>query len=262
MRAMRAIRTARSSRPTRAPTRRRGPRSIRTRCSSVRCTCRSSRRWCASLRVGPFGGLAEVNVLDIDATGSLHGQAAFPVPGIAVLGARGVDDRRHRDDRAPRHVAAPRLRRRLRRERAPRVACTRCRSSCGRMRSASRSRPRRSSCSTTAIRSRSCRSCRLLLRRRVPRARRRKSPHRKSANLGSKIRHGGCSYGHHHDEEPPPCCDRHHPPRPSAASSRTPRPRASSPRIPTSDQVADQAAERDRRSRSASSPTGTSPRAT
>ncbi|HET7500327.1 MAG TPA: hypothetical protein VFK02_04965 [Kofleriaceae bacterium] len=36
--------------------------------------------------VGAFGGRAEVNVLDIDATGSLHGQAAFPVPGISALG--------------------------------------------------------------------------------------------------------------------------------------------------------------------------------
>lgn len=37
------------------------------------------------LSIGPFGGIAEINVLDIDATGSLHGQAAFPVPGIAAL---------------------------------------------------------------------------------------------------------------------------------------------------------------------------------
>lgn len=38
------------------------------------------------LRVGPFGGIPEVNVLDVDATGSLHGTAAFPVPGIQLLG--------------------------------------------------------------------------------------------------------------------------------------------------------------------------------
>jgi hypothetical protein len=37
--------------------------------------------------VGAFGGQAELNLLDIDATGSLHGQAAFPVPGISMLGA-------------------------------------------------------------------------------------------------------------------------------------------------------------------------------
>ncbi len=37
------------------------------------------------LRVGMFGPVSEVDVLDIDATGSLHGQAAFPVPGIDVL---------------------------------------------------------------------------------------------------------------------------------------------------------------------------------
>jgi hypothetical protein len=36
--------------------------------------------------VGPFGGRAEMNLLDIDATGSLHGQAAFPVPAIGLLG--------------------------------------------------------------------------------------------------------------------------------------------------------------------------------
>ncbi len=36
--------------------------------------------------VGAFAGQPEINVLDIDATGSLHGQAAFPVPGIGLLG--------------------------------------------------------------------------------------------------------------------------------------------------------------------------------
>src|SRR5678815_204762 len=36
--------------------------------------------------VGVFGGWAELNLLDIDATGSLHGQAAFPVPAISALG--------------------------------------------------------------------------------------------------------------------------------------------------------------------------------
>jgi hypothetical protein len=36
--------------------------------------------------VGAFGGRAEMNLLDIDATGSLHGQAAFPVPAIGLLG--------------------------------------------------------------------------------------------------------------------------------------------------------------------------------
>jgi hypothetical protein len=39
------------------------------------------------LSVGTFGGVAEMNLLDIDATGSLHGQAAFPVPAIRTLGA-------------------------------------------------------------------------------------------------------------------------------------------------------------------------------
>ena len=37
-------------------------------------------------RVGAFGGHAELDILDIDATGSLHGQAAFPVPGQQLLG--------------------------------------------------------------------------------------------------------------------------------------------------------------------------------
>lgn len=36
--------------------------------------------------IGAFGGHAELNLLDIDATGSLHGQAAFPVPAISALG--------------------------------------------------------------------------------------------------------------------------------------------------------------------------------
>jgi hypothetical protein len=35
---------------------------------------------------GRFGGHPELNLLDIDATGSLHGQVAFPVPGIALIG--------------------------------------------------------------------------------------------------------------------------------------------------------------------------------
>ncbi|MBC7976142.1 MAG: hypothetical protein H7138_14315, partial [Myxococcales bacterium] len=38
------------------------------------------------IQVGPFDGRAELNLLDMDATGSLHGQAAFPVPAISVLG--------------------------------------------------------------------------------------------------------------------------------------------------------------------------------
>jgi hypothetical protein len=37
-------------------------------------------------RAGAFGGHPEVNVFDIDATGSLHGQVAFPVPGIGLIG--------------------------------------------------------------------------------------------------------------------------------------------------------------------------------
>jgi hypothetical protein len=36
--------------------------------------------------IGPFGGRAELNLLDIDATGSLHGAVAFPVPAISALG--------------------------------------------------------------------------------------------------------------------------------------------------------------------------------
>lgn len=39
-----------------------------------------------AINIGAFGGRAEMNVFDIDATGSLHGQAAFPVPAISMLG--------------------------------------------------------------------------------------------------------------------------------------------------------------------------------
>ncbi len=39
------------------------------------------------LNLGAFGGIGEMNLLDIDATGSLHGQVAFPVPAISTLGA-------------------------------------------------------------------------------------------------------------------------------------------------------------------------------
>jgi hypothetical protein len=35
---------------------------------------------------GAFHGRAEMGLLDIDATGSLHGQVAFPLPGIGLLG--------------------------------------------------------------------------------------------------------------------------------------------------------------------------------
>lgn len=37
-------------------------------------------------RAGAFAGHPELNLFDIDATGSLHGQVAFPVPGIGLLG--------------------------------------------------------------------------------------------------------------------------------------------------------------------------------
>jgi hypothetical protein len=36
--------------------------------------------------VGRFGGRPELNLMDIDATGSMHGQVAFPVPGIGLAG--------------------------------------------------------------------------------------------------------------------------------------------------------------------------------
>jgi hypothetical protein len=36
--------------------------------------------------VGRFGGHPELNLMDIDATGSMHGQVAFPVPGIGLSG--------------------------------------------------------------------------------------------------------------------------------------------------------------------------------
>jgi hypothetical protein len=40
-----------------------------------------------AVNAGSFAGTPEIIVSDLDATGSLHGQVAFPVPGIAVLGA-------------------------------------------------------------------------------------------------------------------------------------------------------------------------------
>ncbi len=40
--------------------------------------------------VGRFGGVAEMSLFDIDATGSLHGTVAFPVPGIGING-HGID---------------------------------------------------------------------------------------------------------------------------------------------------------------------------
>lgn len=60
------------------------------------------------LRLGSFAGLPELNLLDIDATGSLHGQASFPAPAVATLGdaidgvgntalAVRLDDSRHHD---------------------------------------------------------------------------------------------------------------------------------------------------------------------
>lgn len=40
-----------------------------------------------AVNAGTFGGIAELTVFDIDATGSLHGEVGFPVPGIALLGS-------------------------------------------------------------------------------------------------------------------------------------------------------------------------------
>jgi hypothetical protein len=37
-------------------------------------------------RTGAFGGHPELDIFDIDATGSLHGQVALPVPGIGLIG--------------------------------------------------------------------------------------------------------------------------------------------------------------------------------
>lgn len=39
------------------------------------------------LNIGAIANIAELNLLDIDGTGSLHGQASFPVPAISTLGA-------------------------------------------------------------------------------------------------------------------------------------------------------------------------------
>jgi len=38
------------------------------------------------INFGAYSGRAELNLFDIDATGSMHGQVAFPVPGISALG--------------------------------------------------------------------------------------------------------------------------------------------------------------------------------
>jgi len=70
------------------------------------------------VRAASFSGRAELNLFDIDATGSLHGQVAFPVPGISVLG-HAIDGVGNTRDRGPHGShAAPRLRRGLRRDRA------------------------------------------------------------------------------------------------------------------------------------------------
>ncbi len=39
-----------------------------------------------AVNAGHYSGIREITLFDIDATGSLHGQVAFPVPGIEVLG--------------------------------------------------------------------------------------------------------------------------------------------------------------------------------
>jgi hypothetical protein len=39
-----------------------------------------------AVRIGPFAGVSEMSLLDIDATGSLHGQVGFPVPAHSMLG--------------------------------------------------------------------------------------------------------------------------------------------------------------------------------
>src|SRR4029079_11743528 len=47
-------------------------------------------QWAPLVRVanlGAFGGRAELNLIDIDATGSLHAQVATPVPANGLLGS-------------------------------------------------------------------------------------------------------------------------------------------------------------------------------
>jgi hypothetical protein len=68
--------------------------------------------------IGVFGGIAEMNLLDIDAHPLAARPAAFPVPAISALG-RAVDAVGNNRGRDPhRQLAAPRLRRRLSRQRA------------------------------------------------------------------------------------------------------------------------------------------------
>ncbi|MEZ4366276.1 MAG: hypothetical protein R2939_08295 [Kofleriaceae bacterium] len=43
-------------------------------------------------RIGGLSGRGMVGVLDVDATGSRHGQAAFPLPGISILASAMADD--------------------------------------------------------------------------------------------------------------------------------------------------------------------------
>ena len=40
-----------------------------------------------AIRAGAFAGHPEIDVFDIDATGSMHGTVAFPVPGIGLIGS-------------------------------------------------------------------------------------------------------------------------------------------------------------------------------
>ena len=229
-------------------------RSEYSRCSA-RCTCPSRRRWCARREPARSAGMPEMNMFDIDATGSLHGQVAFPVPGIGVDRSRDRLDRRHRARGAARHVARARLHRGLCGERAAHVGVPATAGSArpdpvGRR----RSRAMRSSCSTTAIRSRSCQSCRRLLRRPARREAAVGKPDTVSPRASTATRLGtpaALAVGHdEHDEEPP----RRHRLRLSLAAGCVKQDasarRRSSRAIPTADQVSDQAARAAQRARS------------
>ncbi len=74
-----------------------------------------------AVNLGHYGGRPELTLFDIDATGSMHGQVAFPVPALGLLGnaVSSVGDAAIAIRLIP--LVASRLRRRLRGERAAHV---------------------------------------------------------------------------------------------------------------------------------------------
>jgi len=128
--------------------------------------------------LGSFAGVPEMNLVDIDATGSLHGQVAFPLPALSLLGTAidavgntAIAVRMDASLPTTSSWATPPTR-----SWCTSTRCPRCRAP---IPSASRSRPMPCWCFTTGIRSQCCPSCRRLLRLPALRRRRRKIRHRK-----------------------------------------------------------------------------------